>query len=494
MTECDHVIVGGGVAGCIIARRLAERTTGRIILLEAGHNDENDPVARDLSRLDEQTESYDWGFKATPLKGRELDLQYSRAKILGGCANHNDCAFLVPPDCDFETWRDLGAKGWGPSEVRPYFDRVDGRVKVDVPSSGNPISEAFVAGCRELGFPFREFRKGVEAGTGWFPLNIDGPLRQSTSAAYLHPLASLPRNLEVWTETFVERLLIEQGRCVGVETSRGTVRARREVLLTAGAIQSPQLMLVSGIGNGADLRALGISVAHHLPGVGQHLLDHVASGVVWDLKESPGPWVLTPYEATLLMRVDPDAPAPDVLFHFGLRVREKSGTRPLFGSAANGVKVAPNVARSRSEGTVRLASPDPRVAPLIDMNYLSDPDGYDLRVLTAATRFARRLAEAPALKRHIRCEIAPGPSVGDEADLVAYIREICETVYHASGTCRMGNAQDPMTVTTPDLKVRGIEGLRVCDASVFPAMVSVNIANTVMMVAEKAADLVVVAS
>lgn len=488
--ECDYLIIGGGVAGCILARRLADRTSERIILLEAGPSDENDPLARDLSRLDDQTPDYDWGFRATPLAERPLDLDYSRAKILGGCANHNDCAFLVPPDCDFNAWSDLGAKGWCAEDLRPYFRRIDERVKVGSPAPGNPVSRAFIAACGERGFPTRSFREGIESGAGWFPLNVDGRLRESTSATYLHPLSSLPKNLEVWTGTFVERLLLQERRCTGALTTRGTVRARREVLLAAGAIQSPQLLLLSGVGPATELKALGIEPAHDLSGVGRHLLDHVAAGIVWDLHEPLSPCELTPYEPTLLMRVEPDAPAPDVLFHFGLRVREKSGLRPRLGDPANGVKLAPNVARARSEGSIRLASSDPRAAPLIDLNYLSDPDGYDLRILTRAVRFGRKLAEAPSMQRLVRRETAPGPDIVDETDLIAYIRDVCETVYHASGTCRMGRAGDPDVVLSPDLKVLGIDHLRVCDASVFPAMVSVNIANTVMMVAEKASDLI----
>jgi choline oxidase len=191
-----------------------------------------------------------------------------------------------------------------------------------------------------------------------------------------------------------------------------------------------------------------------------------------------------------LARMDADAVAPDVLFHFGLQVHDKSGIRPRLGLPENGVKLSPNVARAKSEGSVRLTSPDPHAAPEIALNYFSDPDGYDLRILTKALAFGRRLSEATPLRRLVRSEVAPGADVVDERDLQAYIREVCDTVYHASGTCRMGRADVSSTVVTPDLRVRGVRGLRVCDASVFPAMVTVNIANTVMMVAEKAADLI----
>lgn len=488
MEVCDYLIIGGGVAGCIIARRLAERTAGRIILVEAGRSDEGDPAACDLSRLDEQTAAYEWGFRAAPLPGAGAELDYSRARILGGCANHNDCAFLIPPDSDFDRWAAEGAAGWGAAAVRPYFQRIEERVHVERRPPRNPVSEAFVAAGRELGLEEVAFRDEIRAGVGWFPLNARGAVRQSTSAAYLHPLAGLPRHLEVWTETFVERVGIEAGVATGALTSRGPIQARREVILTAGAIQTPQLLLLSGIGPGAELRALGIGVVADCPGVGRHLLDHVAAAVVWDLDRPVPAWALTPFEAVLLLQVDADAPAPDALFHFGLRVREKYGADPRLGGAVHGVKASPNVARARSQGSLRLASADPRAAPVIALDYFSDPDGYDLRILLAALKFARRIGGTRAMQALGAREVAPGPGAVRDADLIGHIRRTCETVYHPCGTARMGAAGDRGTVVTPDLRVLGVGRLRVCDASVFPSMVTVNIANTVMMVAEKAAD------
>lgn len=489
-TECDYLIVGGGVAGCVIARRLADRTSARIILLEAGRSDEGDPAATDLSRLDDLDDSYDWGFRASPFAGAPAELSYGRAKMLGGCANHNDCAFLIPPDSDFTSWVAHGAKGWGPRDVAPYFRRVEERVHVETEPPRSPMSEVFYAAGRELGLPDNAFRERIAAGVGWFPLNAKGALRQSTSICYLHPLASLPEQLEVWTHCFAERLIMENGRAVGATTTRGEIRARREVVLTAGAIQTPQLMMLSGLGPAAHLKSHGIPVVADLPGVGQHLLDHVAAPVVFDLTEPIPPWRLTPLEATMMIQIDADAPAPDVLFHLGLRVREKYPANPRFPATRYGVRASPNVARARSEGSITLASADPRSAPVIDLRYFSDPDGYDQRILLAAMRFARRLGETRALGSRLRAEVAPGPGVHTDDELMSYIRHVCETVYHASGTCVMGDPARPGTVVGCDLKVKGIAGLRVADASVFPTMVSVNICNTVMMIAEKAADLI----
>jgi len=298
----------------------------------------------------------------------------------------------------------------------------------------------------------------------------------------------LPEHLEVWTETTALRLIVRDGRVLGAETTRGSIHVRREVILTAGAFQTPQLLMLSGIGPADHLRSFGIAVAADRRGVGQSLRDHVAAPVVWDLHEAPPPWTITPFEAVMLATMEQDQPAPDVLYHFGLRLKEKYGDHPRYTAIAHGVKASPNVTRARSTGRVSLASPNPRTKPRIELNYFSDPEGYDLRVLLKGLRYARKLADTEALRPLIAREALPGPAAQSDEDLAAFAQQTCETVYHASGTAVMGNPAAPMSVVDPALKVIGVEGLRVCDASVFPSMVTVNIANTVMMIAEKAAD------
>jgi choline dehydrogenase-like flavoprotein len=490
MTEhCDYLIIGGGSAGCVLARRLAEKTTGRIIVLEAGKSDEHDPAANDLFLLDDQTTDYDWGFLASTLAGRAPELNYNRAKILGGCANHNDCAFLVPPPSDFDHWAALGAKGWSAVEVAPYFARIAGQVTVEL-APAHPASRAFIEAGKERGLPEVDFRDAVVPGVGLFPLNAKGRLRQSSSIAHLHPLSALPKHLEIWTGTFASKLLFDGRRVIGAETSRGPVHARRAVILACGAIQTPQLMMVSGFGPHAQLRRHGIAVLADLPGVGQHLLDHVSAPVVWATREPVGHWQVCPFEATMLLQLDEQAPAPDVLFHFGLRVREKYGEHPRLAVGVPAVKASPNVARARSEGEVRLSTPDMRDKPVIDLNYFSDPDGYDIGLLIRAMRFTRELGHTSAMQLLCSAELRPGPDVETDADWRAYIEDVCETVYHPSGTCRMGDPQNPMSVCGPDLKVKDVDSLYVADASVFPSMVTVNINAAVMMIAEKAADLI----
>jgi choline dehydrogenase-like flavoprotein len=491
MTEhCDYLILGGGSAGCVLARRLAEKTNGRIIMVEAGKSDEGDPAANDLFLLDDQTADYDWGFLASTLAGRAPELNYSRQKLLGGCANHNDCAFLFPPPSDFDHWAALGAQGWSAADLAPYKARIAERVNVELAPT-HPASRVFIEAGMERGLPEVDFRDAVVPGVGLFPLNARGRTRQSSSIVYLHPLSALPKHLEVWTGTFASKLLFEGRRAIGAETSRGPIRAARAVILTCGAIQTPQLLMVSGLGPTAQLRRHGITILADLPGVGQHLLDHVSAPVVWATREPVGPWQVCPFEATMLLQLEKQAPAPDILFHFGLRVREKYGDNPRLAVGVPAVKASPNVARARSEGEVRLASPDMRDKPIIDLNYFSDAQGYDIGLLIAAMRFTRELGHTRAMQALCSAELRPGPDVETDADWRAYVEDVCETVYHPSGTCRMGDPQEPAIVCGPDLKVKGIDGLYVADASVFPSMVTVNINATVMMIAEKAADLIV---
>ena len=484
--HCDYLIVGGGAAGCILAKRLAERSNSSVILIEAGKTDEGDPAATDLSRLDEQDDSYDWGYQAQTCVDSNSAMAYARAKMLGGCANHNDCAFLQPPPSDFEHW----PTGWSAAENALAFSRINQQLHIESSPAGNALSRAFIDANVELGLAELDFRKDIASGSGWFPLNAKAALRQSSSIAYLHPLSDLPANLQVITEVHASRILVEQQQAVGVDSNRGKFFARCEVILCAGSINTPQLLMLSGIGNAGDLQELGIEPVQHLPGVGQNLIDHVAASIAYRLKEPAPAWQLTPCEATALIQIDPTAVAPDVLYHFVLRLREKYVDDNKFSGVANGIKISPNVARPKSRGQLRLVSADPNISPVINLNYLSDTEGYDRRLLIAGLRYARRLGASESLSPWIDSELFPGLNIDSDNELTDYIRSNCETVYHPCGTCRMGTANDSMAVVTADLKVKGISGLRIADASVFADMVTVNICNTVMMVAERAADLI----
>lgn len=488
--DFDYIVVGGGAAGSIVAARLAEDRGNRVLLLEAGESDEDDAKALLMSRLEEQDDAYDWGYDAETIAGGGSRIAYARAKMLGGCANHNDCAFIAPPRSDLERWEALGAAGWGPDAMRPALDRVEKRIGIEASPHGNALSRAFIDAGIELGLPERNFREKVELGAGWFPLNARGDRRQSSSVAYLHPIARLPKNLRIMTGVRVLRLLWQGRRAHAVKTAAGEFQARREIILCAGSINTPQLLMLSGMGPARHLRSLGIDVVADLPGVGQSLVDHVSANIAHRLKQPSPPWQRTPCESTLLLKVDHDTPSPDVLFHFVLRLREKYVGRTQFAGVDHGVKLSPNVARPRSRGALTLASADPNSKPVIHLNYLSDPEGYDRRILLAGLRFARRLAATQALAPWLADEVTPGLDCMSDDELFAYVKETCETVYHPAGTCRMGRSDDRHAVVTPDLRVRGIEGLRIADASVFPDMVTVNINNTVMMVAEHASGLI----
>ena len=483
-TTCDYLIIGGGSSGAVVARRLSEKTAGPIILIEAGKADEGDPAATDLTRLDDQTTEYDWGFRAATLAGAAPELKYARARLLGGCANHNDCAFIRPPASDFDAWEKSGATGWNAAAMAPYWRRITDTITIET-APCHPASRCFIEAGLELGLPEVDFSKEVRAGAGLFPLNARGRLRQSSSVAYLHPLDSLPRHLEVWTECMAHQLIMENGRAVGARTSRGDIRASRAVILACGAIQTPQLMMVSGLGPAAHLKEHGIPVIADLPHLGRHLRDHVAAPVVWETHEPVSGWEICPFEATMMLQLEPTAPAPDILFHFGLRVREKYADRPRLGTRGPAVKASPNVTRAKSEGEIRLSGPTMADKPVIALNYFSDPS--DLALLLRAMRITRKLGETRAMKMLCRAEVHPGPAVQSDAEWTAYIRDVCETVYHPCCTAAIGK------VVTPDLKVMGIDGLFIADASVFPELITVNINAAVMMTAEKAAECIAAA-
>jgi choline dehydrogenase-like flavoprotein len=400
---------------------------------------------------------------------------------LGGCANHNDSAFLRPPDSDFAEWESLGAKGWGAADMAPYFNRVMENTIVEQ-APHHPASLAFVNAGKELGLQEIDFQTEIVEGVGYFPLNAKGRLRQSSSITYLHPLSKLPKHLEVRTETQVTKILVENGKAIGAETTHGTVHANRAVILTCGSIQTPQLMMLSGLGLAQHLREHGIKVIADMPDVGEHLRDHVAAPIVWETHGPIAPWDICPFEATMMLKLDDEAPAPDVLFHFGLRVREKYGEDPRLAVNGPAVKASPNVTRARSEGRVRLASADYRDHPLIDLNYFSNP--YDMRILLKAMRFTRKLIETRSFQALCKSEVHPGPDVQCNDEWESYIKSVCETVYHPCGTASIGR------VVTPDLRVKGIDNLIIADASVFPSMITTNINCAVMMVVEKAADLI----
>jgi choline oxidase len=498
MKECfDYVIVGGGTAGAIVARRIAETGEVTVALVEAGPSDEAEPRVLDC-RL--------W----TSLLGSDLDYDYaiesqergnsairqSRARVLGGCSSHNACGAVRPQPHDFEAWVRAGATGWGPDDVAPFFDRVFKRVYTERAPSDNPCAIGFVDAAREAGFDFVEFNEhSYSDGVGWLSLNKCGNLRQSSSVAYLHPMVKLPRNLCVMTDTPVNRVVVNhEGHATGVETARGLLTARREIVLCAGSLDTPKLLLLSGIGPSNHLRSLGIDVVHDLPGVGERLIDHPEGLVMWSTVK-PIPRADYAWCAALFARSDPSLTGPDIMIHFGTEAQsvlsatiDDTGHAPIQGRA---FCMTPNVAYPRSEGHVRLHSRLPDAQPRIDPGYFTDRHGHDERVLLAGMKLARSVAAKGPLAAWIDRELAPGENCSDDEKLSEYARLASRTVFHPAGTTRMGDPSDVDAVVDPCLRVRGLTGLRVADASVFPAAIGVNIAVTCMMIGERCADLMI---
>ncbi|MEM7293589.1 MAG: GMC family oxidoreductase [Pseudomonadota bacterium] len=490
-STCDYLVIGGGSAGSIVARRLADANIGDVVLLEAGPNDRYNPSICELARLDEQNETTEWGFKAWPHSSATRPIEYARAKMLGGCGGHNDCAFLIPPPEDFVPWRSHCGERWSVENIARHFARVDSMVHTDEDPPIGAVSQAFLDAGAELDLAFNNFRKTIDEGVGAFPLNCLDGTRQSASIAYLHNTKKLPDNLVVKTNTLATHLLFDNNRAKGCETDRGEFVARREVILACGAVQTPQLLMVSGIGDTATLLNAGVKPHIALPGVGQNLLDHAAANIVLELSAASSEWELTPCEVTVLLRSDAREMTPDLLYHFVLRLREKYASNSGDFASANGVKISPNVARPRSRGQLLIEGPDITHPPRIELNYFSDADGEDMRKMLHGLRYARRFEHTRAFAALGAKELLPGPSVRSDAALVQYVLDTCETVYHPAGTCRMGRADDPLAVVNSEFAVLQTEGLRAVDASVFPDLISVNINNTVMMVAESAAEVII---
>lgn len=489
----DYIVVGGGTAGVIVAARLAE--AGTVALLEAGPADEGDDRVLDVRRWPELLESdLDWDYVIEPQPRGNSRIRHARARVLGGCSSHNSCIAFRAPDSDLARWEGLGAAGWGPAGTATAWDRVFARVHRE-PGSTNPLNFAFLDACEQAGLPRRDFlADGAGVGAGRFALNVRGHMRQSSSVAYLHPLDSAPGALRIHTGVHAHRLVADGTRIVAVDTDAGTFVANREVILCCGAFNSPRLLLQSGIGPADHLRSVGLAPVHHLPGVGSHLLDHPEGVLVFATHQPVPPETVQFWEAGFFAAsattsgTDPDD--ADIMAHFGLVPFDMHTAFAGYPTAPNGISITPNVALARSQGTVRLRSADPDAPPAIDFSYFTDPEGYDERIMVAGVQWARRIASAPALREVIARELAPGPDVTQVDALSHYVRTTANTVYHPAGTCRMGAAAAADTVVESDLKVVGLDGLRVADASVFPDMIRVNPGMTCMMIGEKCAELV----
>ena len=499
--EFDYVIAGGGTAGCVLAARLSEDPDVSVCLIEAGPSDVGDDAILMLSEWMHLLDSgYDWDYPVEPQERGNSFMRHARAKVLGGCSSHNSCIAFHPPAEALDEWVGMGATGWGAAEILPLVRRLIATVGLrDVPPD-DPCGVAVLEAAAKVGLPTVAFNRGetVRNGAGWFQINAEADgTRNSTSHAFLHPILGKRKNLEVRTDSWVSEILFDDSlRANGIRYQRAdltgydTVAARREVIVTAGAIDTPKLLMLSGIGPTAHLREIGIPVRLDSPGVGANLDDHVEGLVFWEAAQPMVTESTQWWEIGLFTTVDEGVAQPDLMMHYGSVPFDMNTLRHGYPTTDNGFCLTPNVTQGRSRGTVRLRSRDFRDRARVDPRYFTDPEGYDERIMLTGVKLARRIAEQSPLKPWIARELAPGPAATTDDELLDYIHKCHNTVYHPAGTARMGSVSDPMAVLDPQLRVKGVTGLRVVDASAMPKLPAVNPNITVMTMAEKCADLI----
>lgn len=521
----DYIVVGAGSAGCALAARLSEDKDLNVLLLEAGPSDTNPYIHLPVGFYKMTSGPLTWGLKTAPQKhamGREI--AYAQARVLGGGGSINAQVFTRGCPQDYDAWEtEFGCQGWSFKDVQPYFIRsedndmfagawhgVGGPLGVSSPNA-DPLTRAFVQSCQQMGMPYNaDFNGPVQTGAGAYQTTIRGARRCSAATGYLRP-ASGRANLKVRTGVQIQRVVIENGRAIGVEVIESgrpsVLRAEREVLLTSGAIGSPWLMLRSGLGPADELRTSGVEVVADLPEVGRNLHDHFGIDIVYELSGShsfdkyakahwkawagmeyamfkKGPVASNIVEGGAFWYADEAAETPDLQFHFLVGAGVEEGV-PKVGSGS-GVTLNSYTLRPRSRGSVTLRSADPRDLPIVDPNFLADP--YDLRVSVEGVRQSREIMAQSAFAKYLRQEHFPGGDVRTQAELETYARQYGRTSYHPVGTCRMGG--DANSVVDPQLRVRGVTGLRICDSSVMPRLVSSNTNAPTIMIGEKAAELV----
>lgn len=521
----DFIVVGAGSAGCVLAARLSEDRRNRVLLLEAGGGDDRREVSVPVAFSKLFRSGVDWSYETEPEPGAGgRRLFWPRGKMLGGSSAMNAMMYVRGNRADYDQWRQLGNPGWGYDDVLPYFKRsetfvgvgatpgyhgTDGPLEVTEQRSPSVLARAFVEAGRSLGLADLADANGPrQDGIGLTHVNQRRGRRMSAADAFLRPALQRP-NLHVVTEAMVERIRFDGRRAVAVVYRRGNTiiqaQAQREIVLAAGAINSPQILMLSGIGPATNLGPHGVTVLSHMPGVGANLQDHLATAATYHCRlpvslasaESlgnllkylllgRGPLTSNVGEALAFIRTREGLVAPDIelILAPSFFVAHGAGNPP-----GHGFTIGAILLRPESRGTISLKSSDPAVAPAIRANYLSTPG--DVATMLAGVRFSRKIAAVPAFAPYRGEEHIPGATITSDADLEAVVRQRCETLYHPVGTCRMG--KDPAAVVDANLKVHGFEGLRVADASVMPTLIGGHTHAPVVMIAEKAAEIMLAA-